>query len=128
MYSSADLSDSILNIESYELTHTASGGVRDVSGLDHSVDLRPDCLSYEWVYPRILDVPTCFRGPNALDKFLSKVSILKPNSPLDALAVDIRGHNQESASLDFFLYRTHFLTIYLSSSPLMNLPWGPSDP
>jgi len=41
--------------------------------------------SYKWVDPHVLNVPTCFRGLTALDDFLSKVSILKPDSPSDAM-------------------------------------------
>jgi len=47
---------------------------------------------YEWVDPRVLDIPTCFRGPSALDGFLSKVYILKPDSPSDAVVVGSFNH------------------------------------
>ena len=70
MSSAIDLFDIIFNIESSEPTSTASGGAGDVSGLDHAVDPTSNCSSYEWVDPRILDVATCFRGPNALYGFL----------------------------------------------------------
>jgi len=64
----------ILNIDSFKHTHSTSAGVRNE--LDHSVDLASDSPNYEWVDRRVLDVPTCFRGPTTLDGFLSKVSIL----------------------------------------------------
>jgi len=115
MSSSTNLSNSILNIEPSKLTHTASGGVGDVSGSYHTIDLRLNCSSYEWVGPRILDIPTCFRGPNDLDNFLSKVSILKPDSPSNAVVADSCGHNsqvcdgRESApQVFFFVYNTFF--------------------
>jgi len=69
MSSPAESSDIVLNIESSEPTHTASGGVRDVSGLDHAVGLVSDCSNYEWVYPCVLNVLTFFRGPTTLDGF-----------------------------------------------------------
>jgi len=53
-----------------------------VSCADQTVDLgsRPShCPNYEWVDPRVLDVPSCFRDSFILDGFLSIVSILKPD-------------------------------------------------
>jgi len=65
--------------------------VRDVSCSDPVVNLASwsfDDPNYEWVDPHVLDIPTCFRGPTALDVFLSKVSILKPNAPSNAVVGD----------------------------------------
>ena len=42
MSSFTDLSDSILNIESSEFSCTASGGARDIIGLDHRSTLSPN--------------------------------------------------------------------------------------
>ena len=89
MSSSTNFCNSILNIQPSELTHTTSGDATNVSVSDHTVDPRSDSSSYAWGYPRVLDISSCFRGPNDLDKFLSKVSFLKPNSPSDDVIADI---------------------------------------
>ena len=49
MSSSTDPSDSILNVESSELTRIPSSGARDMSGSDHTVDPKSDCPSYDWL-------------------------------------------------------------------------------
>jgi len=114
MSSSTDPSDSILNVESSELTRITSSGAIDMSGSDHTVDPKSDCLSYDWVDPWVLDVPTCYRGPNDWDKFLSKVSIFKPDSPLDAVVAESYGHTDrvwhgwESTPQDFFFVHNTF--------------------
>jgi len=85
----------ILSSESFQHTHSASGGVRDFSGLDQAVDLasRPsDDPNYEWVDPRVLDILTCFKGSTALDDFLFEASILRPDAPLDAVVDDSCNH------------------------------------
>ena len=69
--------------------------MRDVSGLEQAVDLasRPfDDPNYEWVDPYVLHIPTCFRGPIALNGFLSEVSILKHDAPSDAVVDDSCNH------------------------------------
>jgi len=76
MSSSSDSFDSVVNIDSSNVTCTASRSAGDLSNSDHSVDRKSDGPSYEWVNPRVLDIPTCFRSPNDLDKILSKVSFL----------------------------------------------------
>jgi len=63
--SSTDLSDIIFSVESSEPFRTASGGMGDVSGSDHMVYPVSNYPSYEWVDPRVLDVPTCFSSLNA---------------------------------------------------------------
>jgi len=76
---------------SFERTHFEPSEVRDVGCSNQAVDLvsrlsfYPNC---EWVDSRVLDIPTCFRGLFALDGSLSKVSMLKPDSPLDMVAAD----------------------------------------
>jgi len=74
---------------SLERTHSYPNEVRDMGCSSHAIDLttRPSHYpSYEWVDPRILDIPTCFRGSSTLDGFLSKVSMLKPDSPSNMVA------------------------------------------
>jgi len=88
----------LLSSSPSECTHSTFGGVRDVSGLDQAVDLasRPfDGSNYEWVDPRVLDIPTYFRGPYALDNILSKVSILKLDSPSDVVAANSCNHTDQ---------------------------------
>ena len=89
MSSSTNSSNSVVNIESVDVTCTTSGSVGDVSDSDKS---KFDSPSYKWVDPCILDIPTCFRDSNNLDKFLSKVAFLKPYSLSDALIADICGY------------------------------------
>jgi len=67
MSSLIESSRSIVNLESSEPTHSASGGMKN--NLDHLIDVVSDIPDYEWVDPRILDVATCFRGPTALNGF-----------------------------------------------------------
>jgi len=75
-------SNSVVHIESSDVTCTASGSARDVSDFDNS---KSDGPSYEWVDPCVLDIPTCFWDSNNLVKFFSKVAFLKLNSPSDML-------------------------------------------
>jgi len=89
MSSSTNSSYSVINVESSEVTRTTSGSAENVSNSNHSVNRRSEGPSYEWVDPRVLNIPTCFRDSNNLDKFLSKVAFLKPDSPSDALMIDI---------------------------------------
>jgi len=107
MISSVWSSNILLCSLPYERTHSAYDGVREVSCSDQAVDLasRPsDCPNYEWVDPRILHIPTCFRGSSALDGFLYKMSILKLDFPSDVVAADSLNHTdwvchgQENAS------------------------------
>jgi len=58
MSSTSYSTNSVAHIESSDVTCTASGSARDVSGLD---DSKSDGPSYEWVDPCVLDIPTCFR-------------------------------------------------------------------
>ena len=58
--------NSIVNVESLEVTCTTSGSAMDVSNLNHSVDQRSKGPSYEWVDPRVLNTPTSFRDSNSL--------------------------------------------------------------
>jgi len=60
---------------------------------DQSVGVNSDVPDYDWVDPHILDVATYFSGPTALDDFLSKVSILRPDSPSDATATNCYSHS-----------------------------------
>jgi len=131
MSSSTDLSNSNLNVESSERTHTTFGSGRDISGWNQTVDPRSDCASYEWVNPCVLDIPTCFRGPNDLDKFLSTSwNLICPQTQWLPIVLAtptecaIVGKTLLKTS---FLFTTHFLTTYMLLSPSMNLPWGPSD-
>ena len=102
-----------------------------MSGLDHAVDPTSDCPSYEWINALILDVLACFRGPTTLDGlFVSKVSILKPDSTLVAVATDSFNHtdrvyhDREGAPQDFFfVYNTFSMTCMLHF-PSTNLRWG----
>jgi len=121
MASSTNFFDSILNIQPSALTRTIFGGARDVSNSDDRIGPMSDDPSYKWVDPRVLDTLTYFRGPNDLDKFLSKVSFLKPDSPLDAVVVDICGytdrvcHGLDSAPQDFsFVCNTFFTDLHVT--------------
>jgi len=58
MSSTSNFSNSVVHIESSDVTNIASGSARDVSNSD---DSKSDDPSYEWVDPRVLDIPTCFR-------------------------------------------------------------------
>jgi len=78
-----DASNNVVNIEPSEVTHTASGSAGEVSNSDHSVYRSSESPSYESVSLRVLNIPTCLRDSNNLDKFLSKVSFSKPDSPSD---------------------------------------------
>lgn len=100
---------------SFELIHSKPNEVRDVWCSNQAVDLasRPSCyLNYEWVDPCVLDIPTCFRSSSVLDGFLSKVSILKPDSPSDVVATnscnhtDQVCHDRENGPQDFFFVYT----------------------
>jgi len=101
-----------------------------MSNSDHSVDRKLDGPSYEWVDPRVLDIPTYFRGPNDLDKFLSKVSFLKLDSHSDALMVDIYGytdrvcHRRENAPQDFFFTTSFFFLTYNVTLPFDEFTMG----
>jgi len=78
----------------------------------------PHYPSYEWVEPRVLDIPTCFMGSFTLDGFLSKVSTLKSNSTSDVVVADSCNHTDwvyhvRKMVLRTFSLHTHaFLTIY----------------
>jgi len=130
MSSSTSSSNSVVNIESSEVTHTTSSSARDVSNFDHLVDQRLECPSYEWVDPRVLNIPTNFRDSNSLDKILSKIAFIKPDYPSDAVMADICGytdrvfHGRENVSQDFFFVYNTFSQICILSFPLMILPWG----
>jgi len=117
MSSSCNSFDDVVNIESYEVTRTASGGARSASSSsssDRSVDQELDGPSYEWVDPRVLNIPTCFMDSNSLDKLLPKVTFLKPDSPVDTVMADICGytdcvcHGRDNAPHDFFFVYTTF--------------------
>jgi len=121
MSSSTNSSDSFINVESFEVSHTTSGSAGDVSNSDHLVDRRSKGLSYEWVDPRVLNITTCFRDYNNINKFLSKVAFLKSDSPSDALMVDICGytdrvcHGRENAPHDFFfVYNNIFSDLHIT--------------
>jgi len=100
---------------SSEQTHSNPSEARDVGCSSQAVDLvsrQPCYLSYEWVDPRVLDIPTRFRGFSALNEFLSKVSMLKSNSPPDVVAIDNCNHidrichGRKNGHRDFFFAYT----------------------
>jgi len=118
MPSTSNSSNSFVNIESSYFTRTASGSARDVSD---SNNFKSVGSSYEWVDPHVLDIPTCLRDSNTLDKFLYKVTFLKLDSPSDALMADICGytdrvcHRRENAPHDFFfIYNTFFSYLHIT--------------
>jgi len=104
---SVDFSNNVVDIESSEVTCTAFGSTKETSNSDHFVNRRSEGSCYELVNPRVLKILTSCRNSNVLDKFLSKVSFIKPDAPLDALMIDICGytdrvcHGRENAPHDF---------------------------
>ena len=70
MSSFVESSNIIVNIESSDPTHSASGNVRNDS--NQLVGVGSDIPDYEWICPCILDVAACFRGPIALYDFFLK--------------------------------------------------------
>ena len=115
MSSSTDSFDNVINVESSKVTRTASGSAGDMS-------------RYAWVDPRILNIPTCFRDSNALDKILSKVAFLKPDTPSDALMAVViptkSGMVEKTHPMITFLCIIPFFLIYPLPSPSMTLPLG----
>jgi len=110
--------NSVVDIESSEVTHTVSSSARETSDLDHSIS---EGLSYKWVNPRVLKIPTSFRNFDVLDKFFSKVSFIKPDAPSDALMDGICGysdrvcHGRENAPHDFFfVYDAFFHDLHVT--------------
>jgi len=102
-------------ISSSEQTHSNPNEVRDVGCFRQAIDLTsqlPRYPSYEWVDPRVLDIPTHFRGPSNTYGFLSKVSMLKPDSPSDVIVADSCDyidqvcHGRENGPHDFFFVYT----------------------
>ena len=67
--SSTDSYDNVINVESSEVTRTASSSAGGVSSSDHSVDRRSTSPNYEWIDPRVLNIHTSFRISNSLYNF-----------------------------------------------------------
>jgi len=104
--------------------HANPNEVTDVGCSNKVIDFAswlPHYTSYEWVNPHILDVPTSFKGCSALYGFLSKVSMLKSNYPLDVVATDSCNHTdrvchgRENGCRDlFFVYTCLFNNLHIS--------------
>jgi len=116
MSSSVDSSHYFVNIES-SVTRTVFGSVREGSGSSQS----SSSLSYDWVDPFILKIPTKLRDFDSLNQFLSKNSFIRPDCPTDAVIADICGltdrvcHSQENAPQDFFfVYNTFFADLHIA--------------
>jgi len=119
MSSSVDSSDNVVDIESF-VTRTASGGASQLS----------DGLSYDWVDPTVLKIPTRLRDSDKLDQFLSENSFLAPGCPPGAILAYICGvtyrvcHGRENAPVDFFfVYNTFFAYLHITL-PFDNFTMG----
>jgi len=110
MPSCVESSHNVGNVESF-VTHTPSGSARQSS----------DDLSYDWVNPSVLKIPTRIRTSDSLDQFLSENNFLTPDCPSEAIVADICGvtdhvcHGRENAPHDFFfVYNTFFADLHVT--------------
>jgi len=97
---------------SSERTHSEPNEVRDVGNSDQEVDLvsRPPCYpNYEWVDPRVIDIPTFFRGSSALDGSLYKILVLKLDCLSDVVAVDSCNHTDQIFIIGKMVFKTFSL-------------------
>jgi len=121
MSSSTSSSNSVVNVESSEVTHTTSSSARDVRSSDHPFGQRSEGPSYEWIDSCVLNIPTSFRDFNSLDKILFEFAFIKPKCPPNVMMVDICGytdqvcHGREThPKISLFVYNTFFSNLHIT--------------
>ena len=83
----------------------------------------PRHADYDWVDPCVIEHITLFRGSSFVHEFISRVTMLKPDSPSNVVTVDSCSpsenvcHSQEGAYQDFiYVYTCLFTRLHITLS------------
>jgi len=98
-------------------------GLVGPSGEVDLISRSPRLAGYDWVDPRIIKQIIQFRGSSSVDEFISRVLMLKSDSPTDVVTADSCSlsesgyHGREEANQDFiYIYTCLFTNLHNSLS------------